>query len=103
MPNPCEGCPSNCCLNFKITTELTRPDTLRATLEKYPYRKPNGTDVVLFNNKERIVHTYSCDRFDIQTQTCNSYGKEPRPSFCENTGEKGFFPHNQCLLIHKKV
>jgi hypothetical protein len=94
----CEGCPRNCCENFKLTLELTNSQNLPQFLEKYPYIRRVGNDVVLDEHgHEKTVGVYACDRFDKTTQTCINHDTEERPSFCINTGEK-IAPHNQCLL-----
>jgi len=35
MLNKYEGCPRNCCVDFKITTELTGPSGLREELWEF--------------------------------------------------------------------
>jgi len=96
--NKCEGCPRPCCLNFKLTRELTDPVGTARELEKFPYIKKVGEELVLGpDGNERMVGVYRCERFDPETGKCRDYGKIPRPDFCLNTGEK-FCPHSECLL-----
>jgi len=99
--NPCLGCSRNCCFNFKISTELTNPDELKRKLEKFPFIKRVGSDIVMFQGRERIVGVYQCDRFDPIYQSCRNYDTEPRPDFCKNTGIVNY-PHNECLLMSNK-
>lgn len=99
--NKCEGCPRNCCVDFKITTELANPLGIREELKRFPFIRRTGSNLVLGpGGHERIVGIYSCDRFDLNTGECRDYGVKPRPSFCDNSGVKSF-PHSQCLLKSK--
>jgi hypothetical protein len=102
MVNRCESCPRNCCFDFKITTELRDPLGLKKELEKFPFIKRTGSEIVLdFFGHERMVGIYNCERFDIKSGNCLNYDKESRPEFCKNTGEKTI-PHEKCLLKSKE-
>lgn len=96
--NKCEGCPRNCCVNFKLTGEVTDPVRTALELGNFPYIKRVGEELVVGpGGNERIVGIYRCERFDPKTGKCRGYGETPRPDFCLNTGEK-FYPHSECLL-----
>ena len=100
--NRCEGCPRNCCLNFKLTREITDPIGTREELKKFPYIVRVGGELILDpDGNERIVGIYRCGRFDPATGKCRGYEEIPRPDFCLNTGEK-FYPHSKCLLKNEK-
>lgn len=102
MPNKCEGCPRNCCLDFKITTELTEPSSLWQELAHFTFIKKTGTALVYDpSGHERVVGIYNCDRFDSATGECLDYEARQRPSFCQTTGIK-VSPHAKCLLKSKK-
>lgn len=101
MANKCESCPRNCCFDFKITTELRDSLGLQKELEKFPFIKRTGSEIVLDSwGYERMVGIYNCNRFIINSGKCLDYGIKPRPEFCENTGEKTI-PHEKCLLKSK--
>ncbi len=98
MANRCENCPRNCCFDFKITTELRDPLGLKKELEKFPFIKRTGSEIVLdAMGYDRVVGIYNCDRFNSNSGECSNYGLKPRPKFCKNTGEKTI-PHEKCLL-----
>lgn len=86
--NKCLGCPRNCCLNFKVTIEITNPDLFREELASYPFIKRVGSDVVLGpHGKERVVGVYSCDRFDAENGVCKNYDTQKRgPVFAKILG-----------------
>lgn len=100
MENKCAGCPDNCCIDFRITTELVNPVALRENLRQYPYiRKTNRAEVLdpFHPGYIAVVGVYNCDRFVAETRECRDYATQPRPDFCENTGMTSF-PHAECLL-----
>ena len=49
---------------------------------------------VLWSDKEMMF--CACDNFDQKNKECLDY--ENRPDFCRTTGEKGNWPHKNCLL-----
>ena len=96
--NSCEGCPSNCCKDFKVTSELIDPIGFNEILKKYPFIHKTGLDVVLSaSGREKVVGVYNCSRFNEETQSCIGYDDIPRPDFCINTGAK-VIPHGYCKL-----
>jgi len=96
--NRCEGCRSVCCVDFKITTEITDPLKVSHILQNYQFIRRTGSDVILGRNgHEVVVGVYNCDRFDKKTNSCTGYDNIPRPDFCKNTGEK-LVPNENCLL-----
>ncbi|PIQ69747.1 hypothetical protein COS55_00575 [Candidatus Shapirobacteria bacterium CG03_land_8_20_14_0_80_40_19] len=100
MAKLCEGCPRNCCLNFKLTQELFDPKSVEKALRDYPFIRRLGSKIVRApNGREASVGTYKCDRFNEPTGECLNYNSQPRPPFCSQTGN-GFYPHKGCLLIH---
>lgn len=99
--NNCEGCQRNCCMNFKITTELVNPKEGEEELNRFPFIKRVGQTLVLCSDgHEKIVGVYACDRFDIRIKECMEYETQPRPIFCQTTGNVTS-PHNKCLLKSK--
>ena len=102
MANRCEGCPRNCCVDFKLTKELTDPLGVKEELRKFPFIKRTGSSLVIGpSGHERVVGIYNCDRYDPETGECRNHDTEPRPLFCHTTGGK-FIPHPRCLLRTKK-
>lgn len=97
--NKCESCPRSCCIDFKITHEITNPRKLEEELQKYPFIRRIDSALILDPfGKEAVVGIYRCDRFDKSTGICRNYETEERPLFCRNTGIK-VFPHEECLLL----
>jgi hypothetical protein len=98
--NECESCKRNCCVNFKLTQELTAPQKNEEVLNKYPFIHRTNREIVLFHGNEKVVGVYNCDRFDIETKKCINYDSEKRPEFCENTGIMST-PNSECILKNK--
>jgi len=100
--NKCEGCQSVCCVDFKITTEITDPLRVKRVLQNYLFIHRTGSDIVLGRSgHEVVVGIYNCDRFNKETNSCIHYNDVPRPDFCKNTGEK-VIPNENCQL-YKQV
>lgn len=96
--NKCEECPRSCCVDFGLTQELTNPAKVREQLSRFPFIKRTNTRLTMGpGGHERVVGVYNCDRYSEKTGRCRDYDTQPRPSFCQNTGEKSV-PHSRCLL-----
>ena len=100
MENPCEGCPRNCCKDFKIAKETTNPAGVKKELESFPYIHRDGSQLIMDpGGHETMVGVYNCDRFDILSGQCIDHDQRERPDFCQKTGNSGkIFPHEECLL-----
>jgi hypothetical protein len=102
MANSCEGCPVNCCVDFKIRSERFDPKGLVEKLKQFPFIKKVGTEPVRgTGGREVAVGVYRCDKFDTKKGACLIYDAE-RPDFCVNTGKVidnlDFRPHSKCIL-----
>ena len=102
MANSCEGCPVNCCVDFKIRSEKFDPNGLEEKLQQFPFIKKVGTELVRgIGRREMVVGVYRCDEFDTQKGECLIYDAE-RPDFCVDTGKvidtQDLRPHSECIL-----
>jgi Fe-S-cluster containining protein len=95
--NQCKTCPKICCIDFRLTQELTFPKETEEQLKKYPFIHCTDLDLIIFHGHEKMIGIYNCNRFDKETKKCIDYDIKERPEFCKNTGII-CYPHKECIL-----